>query len=127
MDLTIILARFWGIVLVTACGAYVVNRKLLQDELKAVDKQEVLLISGFIALLVGAVHVAIYNNWEFTIRGIITLLGWITLLKGVLRLVAPQYVRQMIKRVRGKAAYLQAGLLVFLFLGSLLLYVGFWG
>lgn len=127
MDLTTILARFWGIVLVAACGAYVANRKLLQEELKSVEKQEILLLSGFIALLVGALHVAVYSKWEFTIRGLITLLGWITLLKGVVRLAAPQYVRQMIKHVRGKAAYLQVGLLVFLFLGSLLLYVGFWG
>src|SRR3989344_7139161 len=98
MDLTIILARFWGIVLVAACGAYVANRKLLQEELKAVEKQEILLLSGFIALLVGAVHVAIYNRWEFTIRGLITLLGWITLLKGVVRLSAPKYTKLMIKR-----------------------------
>ena len=41
-----------------------------------------MLIAGVFALVMGVVQVVGYNSWTFDYRGLITLLGWVALLKG---------------------------------------------
>lgn len=125
MDLTLTLARFWGVVLVGSAIAILLNKNFLKEVLKLKDKKEYLLISGLVALLIGGVHVAIYNYWEVSIRGLITLFGWASLLKGIVRLAFPSYSKKAIGYV-GKQKALYNFLLVLLGgIGIYFLYVGF--
>lgn len=125
MDLTLVLARFWGFVLVITAVALLLNKNLLKEILRDKDKEEFLLLSGFIALLVGSIHVAAYNYIELSARGLITLFGWMTLIKGGVRLVAPDFSRNSIKVVgTNKLAYYSL-LTLFLLIGAYFLYLGF--
>jgi len=117
MDLGFVLARFWGILLVVACSAFLINRKLYNDALNAAQKEEFLLFSGFLALLLGAMHVSVYTVWDADYRGIITLLGWTTLIKGVVRLMFPTLTKRWIESVKGRPTRIIPLLIVFLILG----------
>jgi vacuolar-type H+-ATPase subunit I/STV1 len=52
------------------------------------------LASGAIALLIGLVMIRFHSIWSFDWRGVITLFGWIALLKGITLLVLPAKVGQ---------------------------------
>jgi uncharacterized protein YjeT (DUF2065 family) len=59
-----------------------------------VDSAQVFL-GGLIALILGALLVAGHNLWVADWRVSITLMGWLTLLKGVLRLLFPEWSKSM--------------------------------
>jgi uncharacterized membrane protein HdeD (DUF308 family) len=125
MDITVVLARFWGTLLVTAGVALLINKKLLPDIVKERDDKEYLLLSGFISLLIGAFQVSFYNHLEISVRGLITFFGWVALIKGFIRLGAPQISKEAIGKVgTNKSIYypLLGSLLV---IGVYLLYYGF--
>ncbi len=125
MDLTEVLARFWGIVLVTAGSGLLINKKLLPEILRDKEQKEFMLLTGFIALLIGAIHVASYNYFELSIRGLITLFGWAALIKGAVRLAVPEFSKNMVGKV-GTEKYLYYPLLVLLLgIGLYFLYFGF--
>jgi len=54
-------------------------------------------IGGFMALIVGFLIVHFHNHWVGDWTVLVTLLGWLALIKGVLIIVAPQYVYRLSK------------------------------
>lgn len=127
MELTLILARFWGLVLIISGGALFLNKKLLSDLLRRKDKEEYMLLSGFLALLIGSIHVSVYNFFEVSMRGLITLFGWSALIKGAMRLAYPDISRKAIDTVVKNNALYSALFGVLIFAGLYLLYSGFGG
>ncbi len=80
--------------------------------------------SMFMALLLGLIIINAYNVWEWNLLIIITLTGWLFLLKGVFYLLAPEY---WIKKVLKHKCYQDKGWLycwgaVMTILGILLSY-----
>lgn len=54
-----------------------------------------ILSSGFMAMIVGLPVIILYNVWTFNVLGLVTLLCWLSVLKGVIRLVKPNYVARL--------------------------------
>lgn len=55
-------------------------------------------LSGALAYIVGALIIAIHNVWSgWPI--LITLLGWAAILKGVMRIMAPEHSRALVARL----------------------------
>jgi len=125
MELTLILARFWGILLIVSSLLFLLNKKLLPEILKHKENEEYLFLSGFIALLLGAIQIAAYNYWEISSRGLLTLFGWLSLLKGVVRLGLPNYSKKAIDQVGTKKEIYLLLHLIFVILGLYFLWVGF--
>ena len=77
-------------------------------------------VDGFLNLPLGAVIVAFHNTWS-GIPGVLTLVGWCLLIKGLIRFCAPKQALRMMARVcverswefqvAGAALVVQAGLL----------------
>lgn len=124
MDTSLLLARFWGILLIVA-GIGLLNKKTLKAALKAKDNESFIFLTGFMALMFGALHVAAFNVWEMSYRGLITLLGWSTLVKGVIRFISPDFTQLSIRKFEKNAALFPAIFIVFLVIGVYLLYIGF--
>ena len=57
------------------------------------------LIAGVFALVMGVVQVVGYNSWTFDYRGLITLLGWVALLKGIAILFVPGYMERFARAI----------------------------
>jgi hypothetical protein len=66
MEIDLVLARFWGIVLALSCGAALVNVRANRALLDAKETEGFTLAVGWLALIAGAAHVAIYNQWELS-------------------------------------------------------------
>jgi hypothetical protein len=48
--------------------------------------------SGVLNLLLGLIILSLYNVWSFNPEVLVTLLGWVVVVRGVLRLFAPEFV-----------------------------------
>ncbi len=59
------------------------------DDLK---DQKFVILSSFIAIIVGLLNILFHNIWEPDWRIIITLMGWIALTKGLLLFIIPNKI-----------------------------------
>jgi len=123
---SIFLAKAWGIYLVITCLAFLINRKNLERLIKEIEDEGFLMLSGFIALLIGIVTVLLHNIWVADWRVIITIFGWLALIKGALRLFWPQIAVKTAKFWTKNSFLISPMLLICLILGGYLLYLGFY-
>ena len=81
-------------------------------------------LSGFAFLALGVLLVVSHSVWALDWRIVITILGWLVLLKGVGRIFFPGAVGRLIKKKRGNRWFILGEVIVFL-IGLYLLYYGF--
>ena len=125
MNTSLVLAKFWGIILVVLCGSMLVNARFYVRLVKAFRDESVRFTYFLALLMVGAVCVAVHNEWELNPRVLITLLGWGALLKGIFGIAFPETVGKIIDKVNLTPALLVPPALVFLVVGCYWLFVGF--
>jgi uncharacterized protein YjeT (DUF2065 family) len=80
-------------------------------------------ITGFMTFIMGAVVIALYNTWTWDWRVIVTLLGWVTVIKGAVIMVFPRSMAQIYERVMSDRMLMFSGIYA-LTLGALLLGLG---
>ena len=125
MDISIYLARVFGIYLVVACVAMFVNRKHLSKILQDFSNSMGLVVfSGFMHLFLGLLVVVAHNVWAPDFRGLVTLMGWAGVIKGGLRLLAPTKISRLGEEFAGGKKLIVWGL-VWLVVGVYLLYSSF--
>lgn len=126
METSIIIAKILGpFYLIVAAGLLLnqdVVRSLARDAATRVD---FLYFTGLISLLLGLLIVVIHNVWSGW-PVVITILGWIAVVRGVVRVVAPHRAQQFISRFAGSKNALTAAALVALALGAYLTGMGYW-
>lgn len=127
MDTSHMLARIFGIILIVLYSGVLLNQQLYKDIWEDVLKRPIILIfSGFINLLLGLLVVQSHSIWTFDWRGLVTLLGWLLIVSGVLRLLFPEHVlrfsRQLMERY---PMFLRYSAIVFLLIGVYLTIMGF--
>jgi len=125
MDPSLFLAKVVGLYLLIISIALLNNRAnfmRMVDDL--VSSPGVTAVSGIVALILGILMVVVHNIWVWDWRVVLTLLAWITLLKGVLRLFVPDSIERMAKWYHNRAFYYGTGILTLL-LGVFLCYHGF--
>jgi len=124
MDLSIFLAKAMGLYIAIACLAILINRKPLDKVFKSYAKDiGMVFFHGAMALILGLILVLNHNIWTMDWVGLVTLLGWITLLKGVARMFLPEKAIQTGLSIYNSASTLF--LIIGLVLGIYLAYMGF--
>jgi hypothetical protein len=102
MDLySIFLAKFWGLYLILVSLGLLFNRHNLKMVLHYYKDEEVPFLSGFILVVFGLLFVLTHNVWSFDWVGLVTLLGWLTLIKGIVRIWWPKETVRLMKGVKG--------------------------
>jgi hypothetical protein len=102
MEITIYLARFWGS-LFMILGALSVGAKFLGRVIKYTDDKAITISTGYITFLLGLITVVLHNLWVKDWRVTITILGWVTMLKGIEKIGFPERVNrkaQMFKNMQ---------------------------
>src|SRR5581483_5808229 len=92
------LARIWGIVLFLICFSLLLNHKRFIAAIKKIDTVSMYII-GLNLLVIGSIQVVGYEHWTFDWTGLLTLLGWLTLLKGLAFLFIPGYSEKVLNFV----------------------------
>lgn len=126
MDAALVLARFWGIILVVLCGSMLVNAKFYVRLVKGFQDEAVRFLYFFVVLVIGAVNVSFFfNQWAWNLRGLITLLGWGSLLKGAFGILLPDLSNKIIQRVNLSPMLIYPTGVIMLIIGVYLLFCGF--
>jgi len=125
METSIFLAKVIGLVSVISTTAILVRYKeSLAFEAEAVQSPLFVYTSGFLILILGVLLVVSHSVWTLDGRLVITLVGWLILLKGAGRIFFPNAVRRLIEKKRDNRKFI-LGEVVVLLVGLYLLYYGF--
>ncbi len=81
------------------------------------------MFSGAMALIVGLLVVLNHNIWTTDWVGLVTLLGWIALIKGVLMVLIPKKAPKWGLKISDNALFITS--VIMLLIGLYLTYTGF--
>ena len=124
MELSVFLAKVLGLYLVIVVPAALLNRKHFPRLIKEFsDSLAMVVLSGVVALVLGLLLVVGHNVWTADWRVIITVLGWLTLVKGVVRFAFPHKVARL--GTVAASSWWAAVLVPFFIVGVYLTYKGF--
>ena len=90
-----------------------------------VENATILYIGGVMALVIGYLIVAFHNTWTADLSVIITVIGWIALLKGILILIQPKIMIQITKALLKHEKFLKIESILIIVIGLALSYLGF--
>ncbi len=101
MEITIFLAKFWGS-LFMILGAMSIGAKLLGRIIEYTEDRAITISTGYITFLLGLVTVVAHNIWVTDWRVAITILGWVTLFKGIEKIGFPNRVNKKAQMFKGQ-------------------------
>ncbi len=123
MDTSKFLGKVIGFYLLIIGSAMLSNmHQFTSHVVKLIHDTQLMFVSGFFALIIGLLLVVSHNIWQWSWRVIITIIAWLTLIKGVSIVYFPGYLDIItIHFVRNmQVAYAAAGIDVVL--GLVLIY-----
>jgi len=90
MDTTIFLAKFWGWYLLIFFFILSFNPKRIKQIFDDLKDEKFLILTSFIAIIVGLLNILSHNIWEPNWTIIITLIGWFSLSIGLSLFIFPK-------------------------------------
>ncbi len=93
MDATTYLAQLWGPVMLAVSIGVLVSRAYYIRIYRDLEKAPLaVLLFGMVAMAAGLAQVLYHNVWDTFPQIVMSLLGWGTLIKGALFIIAPKFV-----------------------------------
>ncbi|MDM5238671.1 hypothetical protein QUF83_21715 [Bacillus cereus] len=91
MTIITFLGLFWGWIILIVSGILFIRPSVLR-ELKrlVVEDRGSGIMYGFLSIFLGVSTVILHNVWEFNWQGFVTLIGWLSLLKGIYIIAYPE-------------------------------------
>jgi uncharacterized protein YjeT (DUF2065 family) len=126
MELSNYLAELWGVSLVVVSLAILTKPKYLKKLFAEVENEATMFFWGMVSLVIGLAMVLAYNVWLQNWQVIITILGWLSLIKGLAVLFFPEYTKKYAKKMENQQ-WLPIALVVLVFIGLVITYFGFTG
>ncbi|NQT32994.1 MAG: DUF2065 family protein [Candidatus Omnitrophica bacterium] len=126
MEATVLIAKILGPLYVVVGLGILVNPKTYQKIMGDFFENTALLyIGGLMAFLFGVIIIIFHNEWAVNLSLIITILGWLALIKGIVLLVFPSAMKR-IAAIYGKSATsIRVAGFIALVLGAVLSYMGY--
>ena len=120
MDITIFFAQFWGVFFIVFGALSFITRQLGRT-IEMTDDKAFVISTGYISFLMGLVTVILHNVWAWDWPVVITILGWSTMIKGIMKIGFPGTIHKQAQRFK-KNQWL--GAVFLLILGAWLLWMG---
>jgi len=125
METTIFLAKFWGWLLVIISLIFLFKKRTFLEEIyRLAEDKGFALLSGYVAFIVGLMTVILHNVWVADWRVIITVFGWISLIKGVTRIGFPGFMQKFTTLFKNSPMLIRFMLVIMIFLGVWLVWMG---
>lgn len=123
IDINLFLAQFWGWFLL-AMGLLFLFKKpaALVNFFRAAEDRAFIASTGFLFFVIGLVTVLLHNVWVWDWAVVVTIFGWLSLTKGVLRIAFPSLSRRLAASFEKKHGLVRVLLLVMIVLGAWLLW-----
>ena len=97
-------------------------KKLYED---FIENTSALYLGGIMALVIGYLLVTFHNTWTKDFSVIITVIGWIALIKGMLILVRPKVIIAITKAFVNNEKALKIEAVIVILIGLLFSFLGF--
>lgn len=82
MNAAVFLAQFWGLSFFILGVLFLLRREVILGYMKSVVSEPgIILIAGYASLSIGLGSILVHNVWSLDWRGIVTLIGWLSLVK----------------------------------------------
>lgn len=101
MDISIFLARFWGSLFIVL-GLASISAKFLGRVISYTDDKTITVSTGYITFLLGLATVVAHSIWVADWRLMVTILGWITLFKGLEKIAFPNRINKAAQKFKGQ-------------------------
>jgi hypothetical protein len=101
MEISIFFARLWGSYFIIFGLLSIITRQLGKT-IEMTDDKAFVISTGYITLIMGLVTVILHNLWVADWRIVITILGWSTLIKGILKVGFPEQIHKQAQRFKKK-------------------------
>lgn len=121
MDVSIFFARLWGGFFVVFGLLFIITRQLGKT-IEMTDDKSFVISTGYVTFLMGLVTVILHGVWSLDWRIVITILGWSTLIKGIIKIGFPEQIHKQAQRFK-KKQWLSAAFMILL--GGWLLWTSF--
>jgi len=118
------LAEVWGISIVIISLALLAKENYLKRIIASMENDANLFLWGFVSLVIGIMMVLSHNIWTGSWQIVITILGWLALLKGLALLFIPEKIKILAIKM-GNPQWLPIYLFVLIFIGLVITYFGF--
>jgi uncharacterized protein YjeT (DUF2065 family) len=126
MTTSIFLAKLIGPLLVVMGAGILVNPAVWRAMAREfIASPALIYLAGVLAFVPGLAIVLTHNVWTADWRVVVTLLGWLALLGGVVRLLMPRQVKAAGAAMIARPAVLTSAGGVFLALGAVLCFFGY--
>lgn len=126
MDTSIFLARLIGpMMLAVGAGLLIDQRAFKEMAAEFLASRTLLFLSGFLTLLGGLAIVNTHNVWELGWPVVITIIGWLAVIGGTVRIVWPSVAKSVGNRMLERAEAITAAGGFNLLLGVFLCYMGY--
>ena len=113
MDISLVLAKFWGWYLIIFFLILSLNPKRIKQTFDDLKDQKFLILSALIAIIIGLLNIVFHNIWEPNYKIIITLIGWFSLFIGLALFILPKQTVNWLEIVNIKLVQLIYMLLFF--------------
>ena len=123
MDSTLFLAKFWGWYLIIFFLILSFNPKRIKQIFTDLKDEKFLIITSFIAIIVGLINILFHNIWEPSWRLIITLIGWMSLFIGLALFIFPNRTIPSLELINIK--FVQTIYMLLFFIGVFLLNIAY--
>ncbi|UXN58216.1 hypothetical protein [Phyllobacterium zundukense] len=127
MDRSLFLARLLGPTFVAVALGMLINLGMYESMIaEALHLGILFYLSGLLSLIAGLAIVNLHNRWQTDWRVIITVLGWLMTIGGIIRIVLPQIAIAVGSTIySGRASTIVAALITGT-LGAFLSFKGYW-
>ncbi len=126
MERSHFLAKLIGPVFIAGGAGMIFNTVVYRAMFeRALHDHMLIYLSGVIALPVGLAIVAAHNDWKWHWPLIITIIGWLAIIGGIVRMVAPQVIEQIGLSVLSYPNFFVVDGGIAVILGVLLSYFGY--
>jgi hypothetical protein len=126
METSVFFAKLFGPIYIIVVIGILLNLKSYRNMMEEfVKNPSSLYLGGIIALFFGFLIVLLHNVWMAGWPVIITILGWLAIIKGACLIICPNMMARMSKVYKDKTALMVITLVVFLALGGFLTAMGY--
>jgi len=90
MDNSMFLAKFWGWYLIIFFLILSLNPKRIRQIFVDLRDEKFLIVTSFMAIIIGLLNIILHNIWEPNYKLVITLMGWMSLFIGLALFIFPK-------------------------------------
>jgi hypothetical protein len=124
MTISNYLGQLWGITIVVVSFSLLLNPDRLEKLVREMENEAAMFFWGITTLIIGVAMVLAHNIWVLDWRLSLTLIGWLSILKGLNILFLPKPMKNRWANTKNK--YWRLIFLFLLILGLTLIYFGFY-